>query len=167
MSYLRPAARPVRRPRSAGSAMGDDVTVPYTSGPAILAAQVNRFGVDAPAAYQFVTDPLPIDAVKVSPALALVAISIYQRRATDAYQQFHDQGSLAALEAANRGFADPVAFVTGHLADVTSAVRGFADSVGLPPAAGDPAIGLSLGGLPSWAAMAGVAAGLLYLWKGR
>lgn len=99
-----------------------------------LVGQVNRFGPSAPAAYQFATAPV-VDTGKIDPTLALVALTIYQRRATDAYTQIQDAGSLAAITAANQGFSDPVGFVTAHLSDVLTAISGFGDAVGLPPAA--------------------------------
>ncbi len=102
-----------------------------------LTAQVNRFGVAAPAGLQFVQQPVPL-ATGISQGLALAAVAIYQRRAADAFSQFHDAGSAAMLTAANVAFADPVSFVTANLADVTRTIAGYADSVGLPSADGSP-----------------------------
>lgn len=106
-----------------------------------LVDQVNRFGSGAPSAYQFVTTPFTappavfgISLMPMSIGLATVALTIYQRRATDAYNQFHDAGSQQAITAANAGMADPVGFVTSHLADVTQTLQAFADSLGIPPA---------------------------------
>ena len=106
-----------------------------------LAAQVNRFGPGAPLAYQFVSHTFPVASVTLDPELALVATTIYQRRSTDAYAQYHDAGSAAAIERANRGFADPVTFVTANLSDVTNTIGGFADAVGLPMSTDDAAGG--------------------------
>ncbi len=105
-----------------------------------LIAQVNRFGPAAPAGAQFIQQPFPL-ATGISPGLALVATTIYQRRSTDSFNQFHDAGSAAAIAAANVGFADPVSFVTSHLADVTRTLAGYADSLGLPSADGAPTVG--------------------------
>jgi len=114
-----------------------------------LADQVNRFGAAAPSAYQFVSTPFPRSPT-VSLGLATAALTIYQRSATDAYAHFHDQGSLQAIDKANAGFADPVAFVTNNMAEVLTVLHAFADSLGLPPA-GDAATpdgdGLSTGTL--------------------
>jgi hypothetical protein len=112
--------------------MGDTaVTDPVAD----LIIQVNRFGPAAPVGLQFVQQPFPL-ATGISPELALAALTIYQRRSTDAFNQFHDAGSAAAIAAANLGFINPVAFVTGALADVTRTIAGYADSIGLPNADG-------------------------------
>lgn len=163
MSYLRPALAPVRRARGVGGALSGLGDIQAAPGPGALAAQVNRFGESAPASYQFVTTPFPVDTGKIDSALAIVALTIYQRRAADAYQQFHDAGSAAAIDAANAGFANPVGFVTGHLAEVLTAVKGYADSVGLPPAQGDGG-GSSLD--PTTLALAAAAAAALW-WMRR
>lgn len=120
-----------------------DVAAP-AGDPAVLAAQVNRFGTSAPSGYQFVTEPFTappaffgVPLIPISIGLATMALTIYQRRATDAYNQFHDAGSQQAITAANAGFADPVGFITGHLAEVTQTLQAFADSLGIPPAPGD------------------------------
>lgn len=98
----------------------------------LLVSQVNRFsGPQVPASYQYVSIPFPA-MTTLDMSLAVTAITIYLRRATDAYNQFHDAGSAAAIAAANLGFADPVAFVSGRMSDVTSTIAGFADSLGLP-----------------------------------
>jgi hypothetical protein len=124
---------------------------------ATLAAQVNRFGASAPVGYQFVTTPF---APPMSMGLATAALTIYQRRATDAYSQFHDAGSQAAIDAANAGFSDPVSFVMGHLSEVISTVATFADALGIPGAGAnaEPAdTGTSTGSIL-------LAAGILGLW---
>lgn len=107
--------------------MGDVIGDPVAD----LIAQVNRFGTAAPVGAQFVQQPFPLATV-ISPGLAVVAITIYQRRAADAFSQFHDAGSAAAIAAANLGFADPVQFVSSNLADVTRTIAGYGDSLGLP-----------------------------------
>jgi hypothetical protein len=115
--------------RGRGGALGDDA---MPQGPvAVLAAQVNRFGPGAPVAYQFAPVAFPVVNV-LDPALALAALTIYLRRSTDAYQQVHDAGTLAAIDAANAGYADPSAFVLANLPQVTSVITMFADSLGLP-----------------------------------
>jgi hypothetical protein len=135
--------------------LGDAAPAP-TDPVAILSSQVNRFGTSAPSGYQYVTTPflasgtVPLD-------LATVAITIYLRRATDSYNQFHDAGSAAAIVAANAGFASPVDFVTMRLADVTQTIGAFADSLGLPPAGGDA------GGVPIWVIGVGLVAAWLVL----
>jgi hypothetical protein len=116
--------------------MGDVAT---TDPVAALIAQVNRFGPTAPTALQFVTQPFPL-ATGISQGLAVVALTIYLRRSTDAFTQFHDAGSAAAIASANLGFADPVAFVTGNLADVTRTIAGYGDSLGLPASDGTSTI---------------------------
>lgn len=155
MTYTRPALALRRRARGGGGAMGDVGGGGGTS-VADLADQVNRFGPGAPAAYQFVTTPFDrppapygIQLIPLDVGLATMALTIYQRRATDAYNQFHDRGSQNAITKANAGFADPVAFVTNNLADVVSTLRAFADSLGIPPAPGDTVsdIGISSGTL--------------------
>lgn len=120
-----------------GGAMGD---VAAAGDPGALVAQVNRFNTQAPSGYQFVTEPftapvsvLGITLLPVSLPLATMALTIYQRRATDAYNQFHDAGSLQAIATANAGYADPVKFVTDHMAEVTQTLQAFADSLGIPP----------------------------------
>jgi hypothetical protein len=116
-----------------GGAMGDDAAAsPYAQ----LAAQVNRFGPGAPAGLQFTRTPFSLTTPTLDPSLALTAVVIYQRRATDAYDQFHDAGSAAAIAAANLGLMDPTAFVSAKLPEVTSTVASYADSLGLPAADG-------------------------------
>jgi hypothetical protein len=117
-----------------------DITADAT--PADLVAQVNRFGAGAPSGYKFVTDPftapvavLGVTLLPIGIGLATTAVTIYQRRATDAYNQFHDAGSEQAIADANAGFADPVGFVTTHLGQITQTLQTFADSLGIPPAA--------------------------------
>lgn len=130
MSYFRKA---IGLGRGMGCCGLGDAAPPATP-VAVLAAQVNRFGPEAPAAYRFVTAPLP---PTLDMSLALAALTIYLRRSTDAYTQIPDQGTLEAINAANAGFASPVAFVGTHAGEMTTVIRDFADSVGLPAAAGD------------------------------
>jgi hypothetical protein len=158
MPYLRPARRrrgPVPGP---GGALGDAQTAP-PSPVAVLAEQVNRFGPSAPAAFQFIQAPF-LATGKLAPDLALTALLIYHRRASDAYAQFHDAGSAALIDAANAGFSNPVSFVTGRMDEVTKTVAQFADSVGLPPAQGSAVAGdiplpllLAAGALVLWLAL--------------
>jgi len=122
--------------------MGDVATSSDPVG--ALVAQVNRFDAKAPSGYQFVTDLFTappsffgVSVLPVSLALATMALTIYQRRATDAYNQFHDTGSQQAIAAANAGFADPAKFVGDNLTTVTQTLQAFADSLGIPPAQGD------------------------------
>ena len=158
MSFLRPAHLPMGRQRGRGGALGDAgyATV------ADLAAQVNRFGPSAPAAYQFSTTLFPLSNV-LDLALALTATLIYQRRATDAYNQFHDAASAAAIDKANKGLADPIAFVQANLYDVASTIGMFADSVGLPAAAGS---GVDTGINPLLIA-GGIGLAAIMLFKGK
>lgn len=115
------------------AAMGDVIaTAVAPSGVATLIAQINRFGADAPAALQFVQQPFPVATGILAPDVALVALTIYQRRAADGFARFHDAGSQSAIAAANQGFANPVGFVTAHIADITQTLAAYADSVGLP-----------------------------------
>ncbi len=138
MSYIAPAHGRVARARGLRGAMGD-VVAPAGDPAAGLVAQVNRFGPGAPTGYQFVSEPFSLP---MGISMATTALTIYQRRATDAYNQFHDAGSEQAIAAANAGYADPVAFITGHLAEVTQTLQAFADSLGIPPAtSGIPPIG--------------------------
>lgn len=124
--------------------MGDDAAP--LSPVAQLAAQVNRFGASAPAPYQFAPVAFPL-ASTLDPALAQVALLIYQRRLTDAYNQLRDAGTAAAIDAANAGFADPVAFVSPRVSQVTSTIGTFADALGLAPAVGAPSDGIGPGAL--------------------
>jgi len=171
MTYMAPRDFAARqraqglRPYRRRGAMGD-VTADVTPGD--LVAQVNRFGTGAPSAYQFVTTPFTapvavfgISLLPIGIGLATTALTIYQRRASDAYNQFHDAGSQQAITAANAGFADPVAFVTSHLADVTQTLQAFADSLGIPPASSGTAAS-SDAGLSSGTLM--LAGGILAVW---
>lgn len=142
MSYLSPALGQTVRACGRGGAMGDVSPAPDTV--SALVAQVNRFDAKAPSGYQFVTEPFTappsffgVALLPISVALATMALVIYQRRATDAYNQFHDAGSQQAIAAANAGFADPPGFVTDHLTDVTQTLQAFADSLGIAPPPGD------------------------------
>lgn len=108
-------------------ALGADPSDPI----AILAAQVSRFGPTAPAGYRVVAAPL-LATGNITPELALAAVTIFQRAATDSYNQFHDQGSADQIARANKGFANPVVFVGQNLAEVTQAVGSLANALGLP-----------------------------------
>jgi len=150
--------------------LGDTATVALTPVDQ-LALQVNRFGPDAPAAYQFHTtafatgNPLDLD-------LASTAMLIYQRRAIDSYAKFADAASQKLIDNANAGMSDPVGWVTANLADVTATVKGYGDSVGLPAAAGASLVDQITGGgplgIPVWGwAIGGAAALWLLTRKGR
>jgi hypothetical protein len=131
------------------------------SGPvADLIRQLNRFGPAAPAGLVFLSQPLATGNV-ITPEVAIAAVTIFQRRATDAWNQFHDQGSAAAIDAANAAFADPVSFVTARLSEVTTAVAGFADASGLPGPQG------SLAGDSSHALLIVAGIGLALWWLMR
>lgn len=113
-----------------------DVAPPPPDPVSQLAAQVNRFaGPSVPQAYRFMDQPIQVATGNLSADLALHAVLIYQRRATDAYTQFHDTGSEQAINLANQGLADPVAFTSTRIANLTTVIGTFADSLGLPPAA--------------------------------
>jgi hypothetical protein len=161
MSYINPNRSP--RALSGGcGAMGD--SAPAMTPVDALVNQINRFGPAAPPAWRIVdrTFSVPVASGKIDMATALWAVIIYQRRAAEAYKQIKDAGSEAAVNRANAGFADPVAFVTSNLAEVTTTIGSFADSLGLPgPVYG----GGGGGGLPSGHQMLLVAAGTaLVLW---
>lgn len=115
------------------SGLGDTAAM----GPvAALAMQVNRFGASAPLTYQFVTVPFPATDV-LDPALALTALTIYLRRATDAYASFHDAGTQAAIAQATAGYANPSSFVGTNMGTITPVIKMFADSLGLPSVGAD------------------------------
>lgn len=141
--------------------MGDDAqpSSPVTQ----LAAQINRFGASAPGPYQFAPVPFPLSSTLDLP-LAQVALLIYQRRLTDAYTQVHDAGTAAAIDAANAGFADPVAFVSPRIAQVTSTIATFADALGLAPAPGMEGEGISHG---ATLVLAAVVLGVWWLMEDR
>lgn len=161
MSYDRPQ-RTLSAGRWRGPARGMGDTAPTMTPVEALIHQVNRFGPTAPAQYRFADRAFPVVASgKIAPDVAMAALLIYQRRAADAYNQFHDAGSEAAISRANQGFADPVAFVTGNLADVTTAITGFADSLGFPPATSP---GQGGGGGFSTQTILMVAGGAVLLW---
>lgn len=167
MSYLATQRAPAqgRRTGGPGRAMGD-VGVAGGGDPlSALASQVNRFGPAAPAAYQFTQKVFPLATGKLDPELALIALTIYQRRATDAYNQFHDAGSEAAIARANAGFADPVTFVMANLAEVASAIGSFADSLGIAGASSSTIPGLpgTIAGIDTTTILL-AAGGALVLW---
>jgi hypothetical protein len=167
MSYRPQRSLSGGRWRGPGRGMGDSFAAPGSGAAEALAGHVNRFGPSAPAAYRFVDHALTLAGGKITPELALAALAIYQRRATEAYNQFHDAGSEVAITRANTGFADPVGFVTANLPEVTAAVAGFADSLGLsaagstgPDGAGSGGV---IGGIDSQTLLM-VAGGALVLW---
>ena len=126
--------------------MGDVVAAPV--GPwGALAAQVNRFGPGAPSAYRFALQPYSLATGNPDLGLAVTAATVFQRRAADAYNQFSDAGSAAAIARANQGLSDPLGFVTANLSEVTSVIGVFADSLGLAPAAGDSALPSTVAGV--------------------
>jgi hypothetical protein len=102
-----------------------------------LIGQVNRFtGSSAPAAYRMAETPFGLatgNLVTVAP----VAVVIYQRAATDSYNQYGDRGSAQQIEKANTAFADPTGFVSTNMAEVTNMIASLADSLGLPAANGE------------------------------
>jgi hypothetical protein len=114
-----------------------DVSTPMANPVTALIAQVNRFGPSAPETRRFIQTSFPL-AETLDPGVALVAVTIYQRQATDSYSQFHDRGSAAAIASANAGFANPLTFVTDNIAAITMAIALYADSLGLSPASGGP-----------------------------
>ena len=123
---------------------GDTATPPAGPAFAALIAQVNRFtGISPPPGYSFALAPFDVASVNLDPTVAITAVSIYQRRATDAYNQFHDVGSESAITKADAGFANPVAWVTANLADVTNTIQAYGDSLGIAPAAGQTLFGAS------------------------
>jgi hypothetical protein len=69
-------------------------------------------------------------------SVAPIAVVIYQRAATDSYNQYGDRGSAQQIEKANEGFANPVGFVSTNMAEVTGMVAALADSLGLPSSGG-------------------------------
>lgn len=153
------STRSRRAKPGAGRAMGADPQPPVADPAQILALEVNRFGAGAPIAYRFAPTPFPLATGKISPALAMAALLIYQRRATEAYEQFQDVGSAQAIAQANAGFADPVGFVTSRLFEVVTTIRSFGDLLGLPAAEqGDTG---SVGGVNT---MILLAVGALALW---
>ena len=159
MSYLGTYRAPNGR-SGRGSAMGD---VPQASDMlSALAAQVNRFGPSAPTGYQIAPRVFQLVAGKLDADLALSALLIYQRRATDSYNQFHDASSAQAITKANAGFSDPVGFVSQNMAEVTQVIGNFADAVGLPPAITTTS-GVLTGGLDTTTILLGVGVALA-LW---
>lgn len=142
--------------------MGDIAT--GDAGVAALVRQLNRFAPPvAPAAHQVLKAALPLATGNVTMEVALPAVVLYQRRATAAYEQYEDAGSLAVLEQANQAFTNPVAFVTANLANVTNTIASYGDSLGLEAAAGaDTSSGVNVTQL---AVLAGI--GLLAWWMMR
>lgn len=164
----RPDVRGVRRcfcyPRYT---LGDDATGSATTGAggpppgtdpiAFLTQQVNRFmGDGPPPGYQFGSSKFPIKPGVLDPAVAALAVVIYQRRAMES----GDLGMIA------RSYAVPLTsaqnFVTSNLAEVTSVIQGFADSKGIP--ATDQGLFSSV---PTPVLIAAAAVAALWLMKAR
>lgn len=95
-----------------------------------LQRQLNRFGPAAPADVRFLKEPLPVNGT-IDMGTAIHSVLVIQKRAADAFATYHDNTSRDVLAAANAGFADPVAFVTNHLADVLTVVTNYADAKGI------------------------------------
>jgi hypothetical protein len=132
-----------------------------------LASQVNRFGAKAPAGYQFVTTPFPTSLSALSLDLAIAAVTIAQRAATDSYEKFHDQGSAQAIDAANAGFSNPIPFVNANMASVTQTIANLGDSLGLPPASASTVDIAGLGFEPTTLLLLVAGGVALYYWMGR
>lgn len=140
-----------RAARARGSALGDTAAPNPAPDPVTaLIAQVNRFtGAGAPTAYRVADAPFGVATGNLA-IVAPVAVVIYQRAATDSYNQFGDRGSAQQIDKANTGLADPVGFVSTNMAEVTSVIAALADSLGLsstPGAAGVSRTFLIIGGI--------------------
>lgn len=99
-----------------------------------LRAQVNRYmGPKAPAAYRLSELVLPTTG-PIDMALAIHALTIFQRRAAEVYPIDKVAGQQM-IEAANAGYANPVAFVTSNFDNVLRTVAVYGDLHGLPPGA--------------------------------
>lgn len=122
-----------RAARARGAAFGD--TAP--SDPvAALIGQVNRFtGPGVTAAYRVAETPFTVATGNLA-LIAPVAVVLYQRAATDSYNQSGDRGSAQQIDKANAGFADPTGFVSTNMAEVTNMIASLADSLGLADADG-------------------------------
>lgn len=144
-----------------------DTPAQQVSAVGTLASQVNRFGDKAPTGYQFVTTPFPTSLSALALDLAITATTIAQRAATDSYDKFHDQGSAQAIDAANAGFANPIAFVNANMATVTQTIQNLGDSLGLP-AANTSTIDIAGIGIEPTTLLLLVAGGVaLYYWMGK
>lgn len=103
---------------------------------AVLISQVNRFtGPKAPAEYRVAPGPFQLASGNLG-KVAPVAVVLYQRAATDSYNQYGDRGSALQIEKANKGFADPAGFVSTNMSEVTGLIANLADSIGLPESDG-------------------------------
>jgi hypothetical protein len=101
-----------------------------------LIAQINRFtGAAAPISYRVADVPYPVASGNLA-LVAPVAVVLYQRAATDSFNQFGDAGSAAQIAKANQGFADPSGFVGKNMAEVTALITALASSLSLPSADG-------------------------------
>lgn len=123
-----------RAARARGGAFGD---VTAQQDPvATLIGQVNRFaGAATPVTYRVAETPYGVASGNLI-TVAPVAVVLYQRAATDSYNQYGDRGSAQQIEKANAGFADPTGFVSTNMAEVTGVIASFADSLGLPGPSG-------------------------------
>lgn len=113
-----------------------DVAAPAGDPVSVLIGQINRFtGSGAPASYRVADAPYPVASGNLS-LIAPVAVVLYQRAATDSFNQFGDSGSAAQIAKANQGFADPPGFVTKNMAEVTTLITALANSLSLPASDG-------------------------------
>lgn len=113
-----------------------DATILAADPLSVLIGQVNRFtGSAAPASYRVADAPYPVASGNLG-LVAPVAVVLYQRAATDSFNQFGDAGSAAQIAKANGGFSDPAAFVTKNMTEVISLITALANSLSLPSADG-------------------------------
>ena len=125
-----------RAARARGGALGDTAPAAPQDPIITLIGQVNRFtGSAPPLSYKVADAPFGL-ATGNLPIVAPVAVVLYQRAATDSYNQYGDRGSEQQIDKANAGFADPVGFVSTSMAEVTGLIAALADSLGLPAAGG-------------------------------
>ena len=148
----RPRARYQRAPWPRG--LGD--TTPAPDPVSGLISQINRFtGPDAPDGYRVADAPWGVASGNLA-LVAPVAVVLYQRAATDSYNQFHDAGSATQITKANAGFTDPSGWVTKNMAEVTTLITSLADSLSLP-------MGAATSGTTSTVLIIGVLAAAVWL----
>jgi hypothetical protein len=114
--------------------MGD---TPATDPVSALIVQINRFtGPSAPASYRVADAPYQVASGNLA-LVAPLAVVLYQRAATDSFNQFGDAGSAAQIAKANQGFADPVGFVTKNMQEVATLIAALANSLALSTSSTD------------------------------
>lgn len=126
-------------------------TAPSADKANTLILQINRFlDPTTPAAYQLTgfnvgANGFPTNGT-IDQGVAMAAMALMQRRATDAYSNAKSTvdkaGAAALISQVNQGWSDPVSFVNGSIDSITATIATYADLHGVAKAASSTIAGI-------------------------